>query len=132
MVLFATLDPSSGLGIILVALALSGVGMGVALPATSSTMANEVAASEYGVMSAAQLMATQVGEVAGIQVVLTLQESISRHAGLANVHHSTALLHSFQVGFWVAGAMAALGSCVRSSCDRCRAICAGRTSPKPQ
>ncbi|HEY2213413.1 MAG TPA: MFS transporter [Acidimicrobiales bacterium] len=109
MVLFATLDPSSGLGIILVALALSGVGMGVALPATSSTMANEVAASEYGVMSAAQLMATQVGEVAGIQVVLTLQESISRHAGLANVHHSTALLHSFQVGFWVAGLMAAFG-----------------------
>ena len=75
MVLFATLGPSSGLGIILVALALSGLGMGIALPATSSTMANEVAASEYGVMSAAQLMATQVGEVAGIQVVLTLQES---------------------------------------------------------
>jgi MFS family permease len=109
MVLFATLDPSSGLAIVLVALALSGLGMGVALPATSSTMANEVSASEYGVMSAAQLMATQVGEVAGIQVVLTLQESISRHEGLANVHRSTALLHSFQVGFWVAGLMAALG-----------------------
>jgi hypothetical protein len=61
------------------------------------------------VMSAAQLMATQVGEVAGIQVVLTLQESISRHDGLANVHRSFALLHSFQVGFWVAGVMAALG-----------------------
>ena len=72
MVVFATLGPSSGLGIMVVALALSGLGMGVALPATSSTMANEVAASEYGVMSAAQLMATQVGEVAGIQVVLTL------------------------------------------------------------
>jgi MFS family permease len=109
MVLFATLAPSSGLGIILVALALSGLGMGVALPATSSTMANEVEASEYGVMSAAQLMATQVGEVAGIQVVLTLQESISRHGGLQNVHHSTELLHSFQVAFWVAGLMAALG-----------------------
>jgi MFS family permease len=109
MVLFATLDPSSGLGIILVALALSGLGMGVALPATSSTMANEVAASEYGVMSAAQLMATQVGEVAGIQVVLTLQESIARHSGLENVHHSTELLHSFQIGFWVAAIMAGAG-----------------------
>ena len=42
--------------------------------------------AEYGVMSAAQLMATQVGEVAGIQVVLTLQESIARHAGLRIVH----------------------------------------------
>ncbi len=109
MVMFATLGPSSGLGVVLVALALSGLGMGVALPATSATMANEVTASEYGVMSAAQLMATQVGEVAGIQVVLTLQESIARHGHLENLHHSTRLLHSFQVGFWVAGLMAMAG-----------------------
>jgi MFS family permease len=109
MVLFATLGPSSGLWIVLIALGLSGLGMGVALPATSSTMANEVSASEYGVMSAAQLMATQVGEVAGIQVVLTLQESLARHAGLENVHHSTRLLHSFQVGFWVASVLAGAG-----------------------
>jgi MFS family permease len=109
MLVFATLGPSSGLGIMVLALALSGLGMGVALPSTSSTMANEVAASEYGVMSAAQLMATQVGEVAGIQVVLTLQESLARHAGLENVHHSTRLLHSFQIGFWVAAFMAAAG-----------------------
>jgi hypothetical protein len=52
-------------------------------------------------MSAAQLLATQVGEVAGIQVVLTLQESIARHQGLVNVHVSTELLHSFQIAFWV-------------------------------
>jgi len=109
MVVFATLGPSSGLGIMVLALALSGLGMGVALPSTSSTMANEVAASEYGVMSAAQLMATQVGEVAGIQVVLTLQESLARHAGLENVQQSTKLLHSFQIGFWVAAFMAAAG-----------------------
>jgi MFS family permease len=109
MVLFATLGPSSGLWIILIALGLSGLGMGVALPATSSTMANEVTAAEYGVMSAAQLMASQVGEVAGIQVVLTLQESLARHAGLENVHHSTKLLHSFQVGFWVASLLAGVG-----------------------
>ena len=109
MLVFATLGPSSGLGTMVLALALSGLGMGVALPSTSSTMANEVAASEYGVMSAAQLMATQVGEVAGIQVVLTLQESLARHAGLENVHHSTKLLHSFQIGFWVAAFMAAAG-----------------------
>ncbi|HEY3843887.1 MAG TPA: MFS transporter [Acidimicrobiales bacterium] len=109
MVLFATLGPSSGLAIIVVALALSGLGMGVALPATSSTMANEVLESEYGVMSAAQLLATQVGEVAGIQVCLTIQESLARHAGPANVHHSTALLHGFQIAFWVAALMAGIG-----------------------
>jgi MFS family permease len=101
LVLFATLGPSSGLAIVVVALALSGLGMGVSLPATSATMSNELDPSEYGVMSAAQLLATQVGEVAGIQVVLTLQESIARHQGLVNVHVSTELLHSFQIAFWV-------------------------------
>ena len=107
MILFATLTESSGLVIILVALALSGLGMGVSNPATSATMSNELAASEYGVMSAAQLLATQVGEVAGIQAVLTIQESIARNSGLANVHHSTALLHSFSVAFWVGAGVAA-------------------------
>jgi MFS family permease len=108
MILFATLSSSPGLLIVLVALALSGLGMGVSMPATSSTMSNEVAASEYGVMSAAQLLASQVGEVAGIQAVLTIQESIARSSGLSNVHHSTALLHSFSVPFWVGAGVAAL------------------------
>ncbi len=108
MVLFATLTGSSGLVVVVVALGLSGIGMGVLQPATSSTMSNELAESEYGVMSAAQLLATQVGEVAGIQAVLTIQESIARRSGLADVHHSTALLHSFSVPFWVAAGVAAL------------------------
>ncbi len=108
MILFATLSPSAGLLVILVALALSGLGMGVSMPATSATMSNEVAASEYGVMSAAQLLAAQVGEVAGIQAVLTIQESIAKRSGLSNVHHSTALLHSFSVPFWVGAGVAAL------------------------
>jgi MFS family permease len=108
-VAFATLSASSGLWLIVIALALSGLGMGVSQPATSSTMSNELDESEYGVMSSAQLLATQVGEVAGIQVVLTLQESIARRSGLGNVHHSTALLHSFSIAFWVGGVMAALG-----------------------
>lgn len=108
MVLFATLGASSAVIVVVVALALSGLGMGVSMPATSSTMSNEVAESEYGVMSAASLLAAQVGEVAGIQLVLTIQESIAKNDGLANVHHSTALLHSFSVPFWVGTAVAAL------------------------
>jgi hypothetical protein len=94
--------------VVVMALALSGLGMGVSQPATSSTMANELAESEYGVMSAAQLLAAQVGEVAGIQTVLTIQESIAKSSGLSNVHHSTALLHSFSVPVWVGTAFAAL------------------------
>jgi MFS family permease len=108
MVLFATLGVSSAIVVVLIALALSGLGMGVSMPATSATMSNELAASEYGVMSAAQLLAAQVGEVAGIQIVLTIQESIAKNSGLNNVHHSPALLHSFSVPFWVGTAVAAL------------------------
>ena len=108
MVIFATLGASSAVIVVVIALALSGLGMGVSMPATSSSMANEVAESEYGVMSAASLLAAQVGEVAGIQIVLTIQESIAKNDGLANVHHSTALLHSFSVPFWVGTAVAAL------------------------
>jgi MFS family permease len=108
MVIFATLGASSAVVVVVVALALSGLGMGVSMPATSSSMANEVAESEYGVMSAASLLAAQVGEVAGIQIVLTIQESIAKNEGLSNVHHSTALLHSFSVPFWVGTAVAAL------------------------
>jgi MFS family permease len=108
LVLFATLTASTGLFLVLVALALSGLGMGVSMPATSATMANELVESEYGIMSAAQLLASQVGEVAGIQVVLTIQESIAKNSGLANVHQSPALLHSFSVPFWVGAGFAAL------------------------
>jgi MFS family permease len=108
MVIFATLGASLAVIVVVVALALSGLGMGVCQPATSSTMANEIAESEYGVMSAASLLAAQVGEVAGIQLVLTIQESIAKNSGLANVHHSTALLHSFSVPFWIGTGVAAL------------------------
>jgi MFS family permease len=108
MVLFATLGASTEIVVIVLALALSGLGMGVSMPATSATMSNELAVSEYGVMSAAQLLAAQVGEVAGIQIVLTIQESIAKSSGLGNVHHSPALLHSFSVPFWVGTAVAAL------------------------
>ena len=69
-----------------IALALSGLGMGVALPSSSSVMANEVKVSEFGVMSAAQLLAMQVGEVAGIQVLETVQQSIARRRGLSHAH----------------------------------------------
>jgi len=104
MVVFATLGATSGLFAIVIALSLSGLGMGVSLPATSSTMSNELAESEFGVMSAAQLLAAQLGEVAGIQVVLTIQESLARSSG----HHGPALLHSFAVPFWIGALVAAL------------------------
>jgi MFS family permease len=107
MVTFALLTPSSSLLPVVIALVLAGLGMGVGLPSTSSTMANEVKPSEFGVMSAAQLLATQVGEVAGIQALLTIQESVSH--GYGTHPSASVLLGSFRAAFWVGAAVSLIG-----------------------
>jgi hypothetical protein len=70
-------------------------------------MANQVDPGEYGVMSAAQLLATQVGEVAGIQVLQTVQLSSATRRGLDQA--GAALLATFHVAFWAGAGVAALG-----------------------
>jgi MFS family permease len=109
MCLFALLEPSSGAWVVAIALALSGLGMGVAMPSSSSVMANEVKVSEFGVMSAAQLLAMQVGEVAGIQVLETVQQSIARRRGLSHAHPGAALLSTFHTSFIIGACVAAVG-----------------------
>lgn len=109
MALFAGLGATPSLLLIVLALVLSGLGMGVASPATSSTQANEVAASELGVMSAAQQLSAQLGEVAGIQVVVTVQESLARRGSGAGSAHGAALLASFHWAFWVGAGVGVAG-----------------------
>lgn len=112
MVLFALLGAGGSLLVVVLALVLSGLGMGVASPATSATQANEVDPGELGVMSAAQQLAAQLGEVAGIQVVVTLQESLARHRAGVPSHqaaHASALLASFHAAFWVGAGVAVAG-----------------------
>jgi len=127
MALFAVLSPGSPLVVIVLALCLAGAGMGVALPPTSSSMANEVTASEYGVMSAAQLLATQVGEVAGIQVLQTIQLSSAHRRVAGGAAHGAALLGSFRTAFVVGGLVGAVGVvCAAGIRDTVRT---GRTQP---
>lgn len=109
MALFAMLSPDSGVWAVALALALAGLGMGVAMPSSSSAMANEVLPSEFGVMSAAQLLAMQVGEVAGIQVLETIQQSLARRRALVGSHDAAALLATFREPFEIAAVVAALG-----------------------
>ena len=109
MGLFAMLQPSSGAWVVALALALSGLGMGVAMPSSSSVMANEVKVSEFGVMSAAQLLAMQVGEVAGIQVLETVQQSIARRRDLSHAHAGPALLATFHASFVIGACVGAVG-----------------------
>jgi DHA2 family methylenomycin A resistance protein-like MFS transporter len=117
LLLFASLAPSTPLVWLLIALALSGFGMGVAMPATSSTMANEVREEDFGVMSAAQILAMQVGEVAGIQVLATLQQEIQHHRGLTSDASPAQLLATFRIPFLVGAGLAGV-SLVAAVCLR--------------
>ena len=107
--LFALLHPTSGAWIVAVALALSGLGMGVAMPSTSSVMANEVKTTEFGVMSAAQMLAMQVGEVAGIQVLETIQQALVHRRGLTHAKPGPALLATFHLPFLIGAGVGAIG-----------------------
>jgi MFS family permease len=109
LALFALLQPSSGTWVVAIALALSGLGMGVAMPSTSSVMANEVKTNEFGVMSAAQMLAMQVGEVAGIQVLETVQQALVRRHGLIHAKPGPALLNTFHLPFLIGACVGALG-----------------------
>jgi len=108
LLLFAMLQPDTSLLILVVALALSGLGMGIAMPATSSTMANEVSESDFGVMSAAQILAMQVGEVAGIQVLATVQQALMHRRGLTRQSPASELLATFHIPFAIGAAFAAI------------------------
>jgi MFS family permease len=92
MLVFTQLGAQPSLLVIVVALALSGVGNGLSTPATAASASNEVAADELGVMSAAQQLITQIGIVAGIQVMVTVEASASGGAGsLAAFHRAYAV-----------------------------------------
>jgi MFS family permease len=107
--LFALLQPSTGAWFVAIALALSGMGLGVTMPSTSSVMANEVKVTEFGVMSAAQLLAVQVGEVVGIQVLGTVQQALVRRRHLVHAHPGASLLATYRPSFIIAAAVAGLG-----------------------
>ena len=87
MLVFTQVGADPSVLLIVVALALSGLANGVSTPSTASSASNEVAPDELGVMSAAQLLITQIGVVAGIQTMVTVQASAHGGAGdLASFH----------------------------------------------
>ncbi|HEY5110264.1 MAG TPA: MFS transporter [Acidimicrobiales bacterium] len=92
MLVFTQVGANPSVVLIVVALAMSGLGNGVSTPSTASSAANEVAANELGVMSAAQLLITQIGIVAGIQVMVTVQASSHGEAGTLSSFHTAYLV----------------------------------------
>ncbi len=102
MLVFTQVGADPSVLLIIVALALSGLGNGVSTPSTASSSANEVEPDELGVMSAAQLLITQIGIVAGIQTMVTVQ---------ASSHGGTGDLASFHAAYFV-GALVAFAAVV--------------------
>ena len=110
MAMFALLHPSTGAWWVIIALSFSGLGMGVAMPSSSAIMSHAVRPNEFGVMSAAQMLAMQVGEVAGIQVMETLQSTIARRRGLEDaVAGAPGLLATFHWPFVLGGVVGLFG-----------------------
>lgn len=102
MLVFTQVGGHPSVALFVVALTLSGLGNGVSTPSTAASAANEVNHDELGVMSAAQLLITQIGIVAGIQIMVTVQAS--GHGGVGS-------LASFHRAYLV-GALVALGAVV--------------------
>jgi EmrB/QacA subfamily drug resistance transporter len=92
MLAFASVTPNTTDVFIIVALALSGVGLGMASPSISSSVANSVDEESLGIASAAQQLVTQVGVVAGIQLMSTIQAARESSAGLVGSFRAAYLL----------------------------------------
>ncbi|HKA05051.1 MAG TPA: MFS transporter [Acidimicrobiales bacterium] len=91
MVLLGMIDVDATPAFIVLALAASGIGLGVSSPALTATIANAVGDDDLGVAAAVQQLSTQVGSVVGIQVMQTVQSSTESGAGVigsfANAYH---------------------------------------------
>lgn len=100
MLLLAALDPGDSTVQIALALAMSGLGLGLSTPSISAAVANSVDDGDLGIASASQQLMNQVGLVAGIQVMSTVQTSREPAAGL---------LGSFGDAYLLGGAVCLLG-----------------------
>lgn len=85
-------------------LALSGVGMGTTAPAMTAAIANAVEDADLGVAGAAQQMMQQVGVVAGIQILQTVQASREPAVGGIASYHTAYLVGAVAAGLGVLAA----------------------------
>ena len=115
MLVFAMLDRASSDLVIIGALLLSGIGLGVSSPSVAASVGNAVEEKDLGIASAAQQVMTQVGVVAGIQLMVTIQASRVGERGL---------IGSFQDAYLFGAAVALVGvvcACFLRSYDRVNA-----------
>jgi EmrB/QacA subfamily drug resistance transporter len=123
MGVFALAVVQHSLPLVIVALAVSGIGMGVSSPSLTATVANAVDADQLGVASAAQQMLSQVGAVAGINVLFTIYGG---HVARGP------FVHAYFVGGLLAVAGVAGAALMRSSGgERALRVAADAPAPPP-
>jgi EmrB/QacA subfamily drug resistance transporter len=98
MLMFTTVGPGSSVLFIVLALGASGLANGIAMPSISASVANAVELEHMGSASAGLQVANQVGVVAGIQVMETVQAG-REHMGM---------VASFQAAYAAAAVVAAV------------------------
>jgi hypothetical protein len=87
------------------ALVLSGIGMGTCAPAMAAAVANSVDERDLGVVAAAQQMMAQVGVVAGIQILQTVQAAREPIDGVAGSYHAAFYVGALAAGLGVVAAL---------------------------
>jgi predicted MFS family arabinose efflux permease len=101
MLTFSAATDGSAIGLVILALVLSGAGIGLSSPSVSASIANAVDEDDLGIASSAQQLMTQVGLVAGIQLMSTVQAQAGFTA-------------AFRLGAAVCVLGAVFGWCIRS------------------
>ncbi|MFM7687182.1 MAG: MFS transporter [Actinomycetota bacterium] len=99
MLMWARISLGDGYLVIVVATALSGIGLGIASPALTSLMTTAVDPSDIGVVGALQQLMNQLGGVLGSAVLATLSSSAAHDD-----------FGPFHTAFAVAAAVATLGA----------------------
>lgn len=87
MAVFVLVTRAAGVSLVVVGLALSGLALGLSSPAVSAAAANEVDDEQLGTVSSSSQLMSQLGTVAGIQVLQTVQAGTEHTAGLVGSFH---------------------------------------------
>jgi MFS family permease len=111
MLAFFFISTTVGIVVVLLALTLSGLGQGIAGPASGATMANQVDPSEFGVMQAATLLSMQIGQVLGAEVSISMQAAMLKHYNLTQTDHVKWPISTFRPAFMV-GTIVAVGALI--------------------
>jgi EmrB/QacA subfamily drug resistance transporter len=105
MIALAQLVPGNSDLAVIVALALSGVGMGMSSPAMAAAVANSVDTHDLGIAGATQQMMNQIGVVLGIQTLQAVQTAREGAVGGVAAFHDAYLVGGIAAGLGVLAAV---------------------------